>query len=309
VTSRAWLMVVIVAVVAACNGGSGSTGIGSDDTGTGYRAGPGPQGGSALYSQFRSGQRLVLRTREPVTVTPADFRDRLATMEATPGTFDGVFLHLPTTGAAITRGTAVTASAIARDLEPLYALKPTRLRYNFAIVPMQRDLDPFDDWSVVIANVTALAKVAREAGLVGIVIDNEVQAGLRADRPHDRRFPTRTLADYRAQTQLVGKKIMQAIVTEFPDATVVVTHGAAGADPTAPVDRVEKESETAQLLGAFFAGFAEARVAGSLLVDGGADHDLQSADRLDAAAAGRPTELSSAATHGAFVTAEIGSTF
>jgi len=308
VESRAWLMVVIGAVVAACNSGSGSTGVGAEDTGAGFRAGPGPQGGRALYSQFRSGQRLVLQKREPIAVTPADFRDRLATMETTPGSFDGVFLCLPTTGNAITRGAAVTASAIAKDLEPLYALKPTRLRYNFAVVPMQRDLDPFDDWSVVIANVAALAKVAREAGLVGIVIDNEVQAGLRADHPHDRRFPTRTLADYRAQTQLVGRKIMQAIVTEFPDATVVVQYRAAGADPSSPVNRVRRQSETAQLLGSLFAGFAEAKVASSLLVKGGIDDDLQGAEPFDAAAAWHRTELSSATIDSAF-TDTIGSTF
>ena len=228
--SRAWLMVAIGAVVVACNSGSGR--IGTEDTGTGYQAGPGPQGGSALYSQFRSGKRLVLHQRALIAVTPADFRDRLATMETTLGTFDGVFLRLPTTGDAITRGKAVTASAIAKDLEPLYALNPTLLKYNFAVVPMQRDLDAFDDWSEVIANFTALARVAREAGLVGIVIDNEAPAGLRANPPHDRKFPRRTLADYQAQTQWVGRKIMQAIVTEFPDAAVVVLRGAASADPS-----------------------------------------------------------------------------
>ncbi len=41
--------------------------------------------------------------------------------------------------------TPVAASAIATDLEPLHALKPARLKYNFAVVPMQRDLDAFDD--------------------------------------------------------------------------------------------------------------------------------------------------------------------
>jgi hypothetical protein len=302
-------MVVIVAVVAACNSGSESTGIGTEDTGAGYRAWAGPQGGSTLYSQFRSGKRLVLQQRQPIAVTPAEFRDRLATMETTLDTVDGVFLRLSTTGDAITRGPAVTAGAIAKDLEPLQGLTPARLRYNFAVVPMQRDLDPFDDWSVVIANFTALAKVARQAGLVGIVIDSEARAVPRANPPHDRKFPHRTLADYQAQTQLVGRKIMQAIVTEFPDAAVVVLRGPAGTDPGLPVDGVKKESETSQLLGSFFAGFVEAKVASSLLVDGGTDDDLQSAEQFDAAAAPRRTELSSAATDSAFITDTRGSTF
>lgn len=274
-TSRVWLMVVMGAVVAACSGGSRSTG--TENTGPDYQAGPGPQGGSALYGQFRSGKQLDLHQRERIAVTPADFHDRLATMETIPSAFEGVFLRLPATGDLIANGSAVPVGAIAKDLEPLYALKPTRLKYNFAVVPMRRDLDPFDDWSVVVANFAALARVARDAGLIGIVIDNEAQ-GLRVD--HDRRFPTRTLADYQAQTQLVGKKIMQAIVSEFPDATVVVMSGAAGAGPGSSTGLVDKEAQTEQLLAAFFAGFAEARIASSLLVDGSTDRGPRSTETV-----------------------------
>ena len=296
--SRAWLMVLIGAVVAACSGGSGS--IGTEETGNGYQAGPGPQGGSALYSEFRSGPRLVLHQRKPIALTPADLRDRLATMETTPSTLDGVFLHLPTTGDLLTRGRRVSATAIAADLQPLYAVKPTQLRYNFAVVPVQRDLDAFDDWSVVVANFATLARVARDAGLVGIVIDCASRPGLRVRYPDDMKFPTRTIADYQAQTQLVGRKIMQAIVNEFPDAAVVVLRGPAGTDPISPVDRVDKESGTPELLGSFFAGFAEARVASALLVDGSSDNGRHAIER-DSAAAWRSTGLSPAATRSASV--------
>ena len=272
--TRVWLLVVMVAVVAACRGGSGSSG--TDDSGTGYQAGPGPQGGNTLYSQFRSGSKLVLHQREPIAVTPANFRDRLLAMETTPGAFDGVFLRLPTTGDLLARGTPVSASAIAADLQPLYALKPVQLKYNFAFVPMQRNLDAFDDWSVVVANFTALAKVARDAGLVGIVIDGASRPGLRVRYPADMKFPTRTIADYQAQTQRVGRKIMQAIVAEFPEATVVVLRGHAGGDASTTED---KESDAAPLLDSFFAGFVEAKVASALLVD---------ADRDDSRGTARP---------------------
>ena len=265
-----WAFVIAGAIVAGCGGGGSSR---TTDNGVGYQAGPGPQGGAALYGDFRSGKKLVLHRREIVAVTPASFRDRLATMEATPSASDGVFLRLPTTGDALTKRTAVSASAIAKDLEPLYALRPARLKYNFAVVTMQHDLDAFDDWSVPIANVRALARVARDAGLVGIVIDNESVAGLRANYPHDLKFPTRTIEDYRAQTQLVGRKIMRAIVTEFPDAAVVVRRGAAGTEPKSPVGLVNREADSVQLLGSFFAGFVEAKGTRSLLVDGGSDDD------------------------------------
>ena len=133
----------------------------------------------------------MLHQRGIIEVTPATLRDRLATMEATLTAFDGAFLRLPATGELITKATAVKASAIAADLEPLYALRPTRFKYNFAVVPMQRDLDVFDDWTVPLANLGALAKVARDAGLVGIVIDNESLSGFRVSYPYDVKFAER----------------------------------------------------------------------------------------------------------------------
>ena len=187
----------------------------------------------------------MLHQRGIIEVTPATLRDRLATMESTLTAFDGAFLRLPTTGELITKATAVKASAIAADLQPLYALRPTRFKYNFAVVPMQHDLDVFDDWTVPLANIGALAKVARDAGLVGIVIDNESLVGLRVNYPYDVKFANRTLEDYRAQTQLIGRKIMQAIVTEFPDAAVVVLRGPAGADPASPGTLVNREADSA----------------------------------------------------------------
>ena len=167
---------------------------------------------------------------------------------------------------------------------------------------MQHDLDVFDDWTVPLANIGALAKVARDAGLVGIVIDNESLVGLRVNYPYDVKFPNRTLEDYRAQTQLIGRKIMQAIVAEFPDAAVVVLRGPAGADPASPGTLVNREADSAQLLGPFFTGFVEGKVARSLLVDGGTDYGLRTAEQFNAAAAWRKTGLASAATDSAFLT-------
>ncbi|MEP7301579.1 MAG: PA14 domain-containing protein [Caldimonas sp.] len=305
-----WAIMVAGVVVAAGGGGSSSNSgvIGNGgpsasgvDDGLGYVAGPGPQGGATLYGDFRTGKKLVLHQREIIAVTPVSFRDRLTTMEAVLGAFDGVFLRLPATGDALTRGAAVTASAIAKDLEPLYALRPAHLKYNFAVVPMQRELDAFDDWSIPIANIAKLARVARDAGLVGIVIDDESLSGLRVNYPYDLKFQNRTMEDYRAQTQLVGKKIMQAIVTEFPDAAVVVLRGAAGAEPASPANLVNREADSAQLLGSFFAGFVEAKGARSLLVDGGTDYGLRTAEQFKDSADWRRTGLASTLTSSIFL--------
>ena len=314
---KIWATIVMSALVVACGGGSSgggnsATGTGTGGTGTGgnvpvddgttYVAGPGPQGGAALYSDFRAGKKLVLHQRGIIEVTPATLRDRLATMEATLTAFDGAFLRLPTTGVSITTATPVKASAIAADLQPLYALRPSRLKYNFAVVPMQHDLDVFDDWTVPLANIGTLARVARDAGLVGIVIDNESIAGLRVNYPGDVKFANRTLEDYRAQTQLIGRKIMQAIVTDFPDAIVVVLRGPAGADPASPGTLVNREADSAPLLGPFFTGFVTGKVARSLIVDGGTDYGLRTAEQFKGSADWRKTGLASAATNSAFLT-------
>ena len=304
--NKIWAVVVTSALVVACGGGSsgsgGSGGSGDDGSGA-YAAGLGPQGGAALYSDFRTGKKLILHQRGLIAVSPATLRDKLATMETTLTAYDGVFLRLPATGDLLTTAAAVKASAIATDLEPLYALRPTRLKYNFAVMPIQRDLDVFDDWSIPLANIGALAKVARDAGLVGIVVDNESLAGFRGNYPYDLKFPNRTIEDYRAQTQVIGRKIMQAIVAEFPDAAIVVLRGAAGADPDSPANLVNREFDSAQLIGPFFAGFVEGKGGGAraLLVDGGTDYGLRTAEQFIAAAAWRRTGLPAATTTSSFI--------
>ncbi len=331
-----WIAAFATAALAGCGGGSGSandgtgsgTGGGSGSTGGGggsgsgapdggaYQAGPGPQGGAQLYAGFRAGKALVLHQRELNAITPAVLRDRLASMELTLTAFDGVFLKLPNTTDAITRATLLRASTIASDLEPLYALRPARLKYNFAVMTVQNDLDPFDDWSVALANVRSLAKVARDAGLVGIVVDDESLAGLRVNYPYDfKNGNTRTEAEYRAQTQAIGRQIMQTITAEFPDAVVVVLRGPAGAEPKsspALVNCVSRDianaspgggcgANPASPLGSFFAGFVEGASARALLVDGGIDYGLRTAEQFAGSADWRKNGIASAATDSAFI--------
>lgn len=334
---RVWWMSIVAAWLVACGGGnsnsdsggtadssaSGTTdttvgGNSGNNTANGYQAGPGPQGGATLYSGFRSSKKLVLHQRSTIAITPASFRDRLTTMEAAIDAFDGVFLKMPTASDAVMRNTALAAATIATDLAPLYALKPTKLKYNFAMVTVKNDLDPFDDWTTVLANFSNLAKVARDAGLVGIVIDNEDLGGLRANYPYDVKVQTKSADEYRAQTQAVSKRIMQAITAEFPDAVVVVLRGPAGAEPKAPANLVNCESRDPAnaafqvvgatcgdnptvLLGPFFAGFVEGNGARSLVVDGGTDYGLRTAEQFSGSATWRKTTIAQASTGSAFM--------
>ena len=312
------MVAMAACVIAACGGGSGDgTSSGGPDATAdgGYVAGPGPLGGASLYADFRTGKKLVLHQRDPIAVTPAQLRDRLAAMEVALDAFDGVFLRLPNSTNAVTKAAPLAAATIAADLEPLYALRPTRLKHNFAVVTVQRDLDAFDDWTPVLANLGRLARVARDAGLVGIVIDNESPSGLRSNYPYDIKDDTRSVEEYHEETRRIGRMLMQQIAIDFPDAVVVVLRGPAGAEPKSPSNLVNCESRDpnlvyveapcgptpSALLGSFFAGFVEGKGARTLLVDGGADYGLRTADQFAAAATWRKTTLASAATASAFI--------
>lgn len=296
----------------ACGGGSGGAGGSASANGAdaSYAAGPGPQGGAALYAGFRTGNRkFVLHQRGAIAVTSAGYRDRFAAMEATLDAYDGLFLALPSTGDRILTSQPVAAAGIARDLEPLYALRPSRLKYNFAVVSGQRDFDVFDDAAQLLENVRRLAAVARDAGLVGIAVDNESIGGARLSHPGDVRNAGKTLEEYRAQTRAVSRKIMQAIVGEFPDAVVVVLRGPAGSDARSPASIVNLEVDTANLLGAYFAGFVEGAGPRSLVVDGGTDFGLRTAEQFAASAAWRGDGIAEEAVEDGFIPEAIRATW
>lgn len=300
----ALLVAAAAGALVACGGGSGTAdkaGANGTDGGDGA-TGPGPRGGTALYADFRTGSRkLVLHQRNAIAVTAATFRDRFAAMEATLDAYDGLFLALPASGARILTSEAVPASTIAQDLAPLASLAPVRLRHNFAVVPMQRSFDVFDDPATLLENVRRLAVAARDAGLVGLVIDNEAGGGGRFQYPYDARDPSKTEAQYREQTQAVSRRIAQTITGAFPDAVIVVLRGPAGADARSPASLVNKEVDSAGLLGPFFAGFVEGAGARTLLVDGGTDYGLRTDEQFAASKAWRGDGIAEEQVEGGFI--------
>ncbi len=286
------LYVVFVLLLGGCGGGSKTDGGGSADP-----LSVGGTGTSALYSGLRSGGKLILHQRGSLAVTPA----RVAAADATLDAFDGAFVRLPVATDAVMKNAPIDQATIAADLAPLAAVLPTHMRYNFALVTAQHDLDAFADWSVVLRNFTNLARAARDAGFVGIAIDNESPAGLRVAFPGDVADAAQGLAAYRVQTQAVGRRIMQALVTEFPDIAVVVLRGPAAAEAQTPPQLVVRDVGSAQLLGSFFAGFVEGKGARSLVVDGGSDYGLRIDDQFADSRAWRKTGIASDLTNSPFV--------
>lgn len=312
--TRRWLSIAGMALLASCGGGAktpaATAAATTTTTATIAPATPAAPAGpvapvitsdGTVYGDLRAtGAKLMLHQRGTAAVTPANFASRLGTMETTLVAYSGAFVRLPVTSTLITRNAPVSLAAITADLAPMASLQPTRLKLNFAIVEWQRDLDPFDDWSVVIANFTNLAKAAKAAGLVGVVIDNEASlisddgaTGLRVNYPADVRFAsTHSVYEYRARTQLISKQIMQAMLVEFPRLAVVVLRGPSATELLTPPQLTPPLGYgQPALLGSFFTGFVEAKTDAAMVIDGGDDYGLRRDEEFVASVAWRKSGL------------------
>ncbi|NPV46263.1 MAG: hypothetical protein HPY69_04870 [Armatimonadetes bacterium] len=106
-----------------------------------------------------------------------------------------------------------------------------RLTDNFWIVyefsgEKPDQFDWFDDCSWVISNWRLVARLARQAGLRGIMFDTEKYAGIGTFAYQGRRYAgEKSLEEYRAQVRRRGAEIMQAVAEEYPDITILFTVG------------------------------------------------------------------------------------
>jgi hypothetical protein len=83
-----------------------------------------------------------------------------------------------------------------------------RLTRNLVLATVH-NADPFDDWTWVIANWTVLARAARDAGLAGILFDNEPYAERLWHWPDEVDYPY-TLPAYQFQYRLRGRELPPA---------------------------------------------------------------------------------------------------
>lgn len=172
----------------------------------------------------------------------------------------------------------VPYETIARKLAPLRGLNLGNLKYNLAtaqLVSLGGDpphgltkVDFFDDarWVTVINNGANLARAAKEAGLAGILIDNEDYSaktpgssnwmGYAASRYS--RFLS--IDQYRNKARLRGYQLMSAILKEFPNAIILFAMSAPVFSlPSNPYyDREGTPGIHQELGGPFYAGCMEA---------------------------------------------------
>jgi hypothetical protein len=97
------------------------------------------------------------------------------------------------------------------------------MRHNFAVVHVKRPADFFDDWTNTIQSFQNLAVVLRDAGIPGILFDNEEYSDSIWRYPANMRYASsKSLSDYYAQARLRGGQIITAIQAVYPEVEFMV---------------------------------------------------------------------------------------
>ena len=206
----------------------------------------------------------------------AFLRKHIAAMERTP--FDGCVFH------ALTRGPngetdnlawkfwgrrAFTAAELAPAVEDLKAAKPTRFRHNFLRVnTTPGDLDWFDDFTPVLANARLAARVAREGGCPGLLLDIEQYEKALFDYRKQAHKATRSWDEYAAQARLRGRELMDAFQGGYPGLTVFSTFGPSLVHAQTGKGKSPAKDASYGLLLPLLEGMSEAVRGGTRLVDG-----------------------------------------
>ena len=157
-------------------------------------------------------------------------RERLADIEATP--FDGCVFHVEYRVGKRRNNLAwrawgreaIPAAAVEPALRDLRALRPRRLRHNslrFNVTP--GDVDWFDDFQPVLSNARLAARLAREGGAVGIVLDTEQYEGQLFDYVRQRDADSRSYDEYAAQVRKRGRELIAAFQSEHPSLALLMT--------------------------------------------------------------------------------------
>jgi hypothetical protein len=255
--------------------GSAPTGSASD--------GPTTAGSAAAVRPARATTPLLIKHGWDVP-SPAFVAAHLASMERQP--FDGVVVAVPAS-TEVLHQTALREAELARALAPMARLHPRTLSHNFLIFYTTPAGGYFRDWSVPLANVRALARAARDAGLEGLFFDDEDYFGDTFGYPGA--CPGHALDECAAQARRRGAEVMRAVVDAWPTARVIVSQGAWISDPASYTQFAGRfaavdVTHTNELKAPFVLGMVDA-AAGTRarLVDGGEIYTLRTRAQFQAA--------------------------
>jgi hypothetical protein len=207
--------------------------------------------------------RLILLTqsnlRNPdgseVRVYPSYIKTKVSVIETLP--FDGIAFHSPS-GRTLMDGTLHSTATLANEWAPLKGVQWTRMKHNFAVVNVDRPNDFFDDWSATIQSFQNLAVALRDAGIQGILFDNEeYQRDLWHYPANVSYASSHSLSDYYAQARLRGGQIISAVQAVYPDIEFMVLLSPADNCPATPDLQTAWTRDPNNLAGAFTVGLME----------------------------------------------------
>lgn len=212
----------------------------------------------------------------------AYFRQNIDRIDASG--FDGVVISVhPPGGEPRTGGTDTLGWRLFGDqpfapedyehaIEDLKATKTTQLTDNFIqILSNPGTLDWYDDaaWEVVLHNVSIMARVAKEGGCVGLMLDPEQYSGSSLWTYHlmpEKRVKAHSYAQYCGKLRQRGRQFMRAINERFPGATMLLLFG--HSLPLSSRGSAPADASPYNLLAPFLDGMIEGADEATTLVDG-----------------------------------------
>ncbi|MFN8664782.1 MAG: hypothetical protein U0075_23080 [Thermomicrobiales bacterium] len=237
------------------------------------------------------------------TTSPRDVARNIDYIESLP--FDGITVVL-SASAQLMQGQPIPYSDMYDNgLAPLTGVFK-RMRHNFVLAYMDSPGDLFTDsaWATTVQNFRYLARAARAAGLKGIFFDNEAYNRQWTDYPEDYVNPQHTLQEYQQQAHLRGRQIMEAMVSEYPDITVLFFHGPYLSEPKTPLYVRMNQAGASfehELHGPFFVGFLDGLGDRAKLIDGGEVYQYRTADDFRKSYDWRKVGMASPETNCSFI--------
>lgn len=264
-------------------------------------------------------KHCLLWPEEGATGTPAYLIDRWSFIETLP--FDGVVIFPPNYlyHTVMQPGQTVSYQQVYTDsrLGELSA-KFNKVKHNY-LMAWCRKAEFFDDatWTTIVQNFANYAKAAKDAGIAGIVFDNEQYIENPWKYPDAVDYSsTKTLAQYQAQVRLRGKQVMAAMIAQFPNIEVITAHGPHWSEPK--FNELLLPNPTygdVQLAGSFYIGFVEAvidaKAAGKSpkAIDAGEFYKPRTVQEFDDLYQFRKTYMASTENNSAQIPASLRSTW
>ena len=203
-------------------------------------------------------------------------RDHIAQLQASP--FDGCVFHVGGLSPHGHRGDFTwgtwgrrrfTEAEVESARQDLLATDFGRFRSNFLRVNVTPgDLDWFEDHSAVMANLELAARLARDGGCPGILLDTEPYMSALWDYREQVRYWPHTWDEMAAQVHTRGQEAIRALERGYPGLTIFMTY-AWSMPLEQSVGYRRKLADTQYgLLVPFLNGMLEAASDGVVFVDG-----------------------------------------